>query len=537
VFNYDLADQATGVLLNVQTPQSTPTPAPNITYDSNGNRTSFHPPYVSWETYGAANNLNQYTTRTISGTQKTAGYDHKGNLTIGLDSSAYVYDAQNRLTNAPNTTIKYDGLNRQVSRTIGSTTTYSVWDGWNLIEEYQPGNVTTAAYLYGATGLISGVTNGQFTFYFQDASGSTSHVTEADGSLLEWYRYDLQGKPIFYNQSDQQITASAFGVCYLFTGQQWRSELGLYDLRNRFYSPDIGRFLQADPIGFWGDRTNLYRHCGNNPVTRWDPVGLQGSYINDGSSVTVERVTVTDSEIPLPELTYIPDLLQRPTDLGPLERFGSSNPGSGGDGGPGGGGGRRGRGGTTGTGSNSTTQQSSPPQQNPPQPSINPLHATTTAEFIAIGNMIEHGDTTDTTPAIDPIDLLSGGIAALVRSSFRSVLQKAAVFWAGGRAAEDVARTFAKASGGTVIADTAAGRALAQSTANIPWSQARIQWVSLSEEFARSASGEVYVFQNARGVPLDSIWRNEYQILSRNPNVTGINFSVVMPDGSVVPVP
>jgi hypothetical protein len=150
---------------------------------------------------------------------------------------------------------------------------------------------------------------------------------------------------------------------------------------------------------------------------------------------------------------------------------------------------------------------------------------------------MEHGDTTDTTPAIDPIDLLSGGITALVRSSIRPVLQKAAVFWAGGRAAEDAARTFAKASGGTVIADTAAGRALVQSIANIPWSQARTQWVSLSEDFARSASGEVYVFQNARGVPLDSIWRNEYQILTRNPNVTGINFSVVMPDGSVVPVP
>ena len=238
---------------------------------------------------------------------------------------------------------------------------------------------------------------------------------------------------------------------------------------------------------------------------------------------------MTGSEIPLPELPNIPDLLLRPPDLGALERFGSSNPGSGGDGGPGGGAGPGGRGGTTGTGANSTTQQSSPPQ-----PSIDPLHAATTAEFIAIGNMIEHGDTTDTTPAIDPIDLLSGGIAALVRSSFRPVLQKAAVFWAGGRAAEDAARTFAKASGGTVIADTAAGRALAQSTANI---QARTQWVSLSEDFARNASGEVYVFQNARGVPLHSIWRNEYQVLTRNPNVTGINFSVVMPDGSVVPVP
>jgi RHS repeat-associated protein len=51
-------------------------------------------------------------------------------------------------------------------------------------------------------------------------------------------------------------------------------EIGLYDLRNRFYSPDIGRFLQPDPIGFRGDRTNLYRHCGNNPVTRWDSFGL-----------------------------------------------------------------------------------------------------------------------------------------------------------------------------------------------------------------------------------------------------------------------
>jgi RHS repeat-associated protein len=69
-------------------------------------------------------------------------------------------------------------------------------------------------------------------------------------------------------------TQSAFGVRHLFTGQQWYSELGLYDLRNRFYSPDIGRFLQPDPIGFEGDATNLYRYVGNNPVKWSDPSGL-----------------------------------------------------------------------------------------------------------------------------------------------------------------------------------------------------------------------------------------------------------------------
>jgi RHS repeat-associated protein len=69
-------------------------------------------------------------------------------------------------------------------------------------------------------------------------------------------------------------------VRHLFTGQQWYSELGLYDLRNRYYSPDIGRFLQPDPIGFGGDSTNLYRYCGNNPLKGSDPLGLDTYFGN-----------------------------------------------------------------------------------------------------------------------------------------------------------------------------------------------------------------------------------------------------------------
>jgi RHS repeat-associated protein len=45
------------------------------------------------------------------------------------------------------------------------------------------------------------------------------------------------------------------------------------------------------------------------------------------------------------------------------------------------------------------------------------LQPETTKEFIAMGNAIEHGNTMDTTPIIDPITVLSGGIAA------RAVLQ------------------------------------------------------------------------------------------------------------------
>lgn len=177
---------------------------------------------------------------------------------------------------------------------MGGVTTYNIWDGWNLLVRYDASNNWIEAYDIGAGGLIEDDMNG---YYYHDASGSTSHLADNTGHLLEWYRYDLQGTPVFYNFANTQQSASAYGIRHLFTGQQWYSELGLYDLRNRFYSPDIGRFLQPDPIGFRGDRTNLYRYCRNNPVGRRDSFGLFDNTRLDGSGAPggiaeVERVWV-----------------------------------------------------------------------------------------------------------------------------------------------------------------------------------------------------------------------------------------------------
>jgi hypothetical protein len=47
-------------------------------------------------------------------------------------------------------------------------------------------------------------------------------------------------------------------------------------------SPDLGRFLQPDPIGFKGDASNLYRYCGNDWANKTDPTGLL-------ENTTVER--------------------------------------------------------------------------------------------------------------------------------------------------------------------------------------------------------------------------------------------------------
>lgn len=40
------------------------------------------------------------------------------------------------------------------------------------------------------------------------------------------------------------------------------------------HNPNIGRWLQVDPIGFEAGDTNLYRYVGNNPTNYTDPSGL-----------------------------------------------------------------------------------------------------------------------------------------------------------------------------------------------------------------------------------------------------------------------
>ena len=61
----------------------------------------------------------------------------------------------------------------------------------------------------------------------------------------------------------------------MFQGREWIAELGIYDYRHRYYQPELGRFLQMDPTGFDAGDMNLFRYCGDDPVDRSDPMGLE----------------------------------------------------------------------------------------------------------------------------------------------------------------------------------------------------------------------------------------------------------------------
>ena len=64
---------------------------------------------------------------------------------------------------------------------------------------------------------------------------------------------------------------------YGYTGREYDAESGLYYYRARTYGPNIGMFLQADPIGYVGGDFNIYAYVSNDPFGWGDPSGLTGT--------------------------------------------------------------------------------------------------------------------------------------------------------------------------------------------------------------------------------------------------------------------
>lgn len=211
------------------------------------------------------------------------GYDKNGNLTSDQNGNTYVYDAQNRLVQETTKagvieTIAYDARNRVVSRMLnGLTTTTYAYDGWNLLSEYDTYGVIDASYVQGSGDdevLARNPTIGATSYYIQDGNNNVTTLTDGSGAVQERYTYDVFGAPTIQNSAGTTLSASAFGNRFLFTGREYIAELGLYDYRNRVYSPSLGRFLQTDLIRFQGGDINIYRYVANNPVNLSDPEGL-----------------------------------------------------------------------------------------------------------------------------------------------------------------------------------------------------------------------------------------------------------------------
>lgn len=75
--------------------------------------------------------------------------------------------------------------------------------------------------------------------------------------------------PLTANQDSLHLSLSADWCC----GQSLAVEIKSY-YRARYYDPQPGRFISADPIGFMGGGINLYAYGQNDATSLADPLGL-----------------------------------------------------------------------------------------------------------------------------------------------------------------------------------------------------------------------------------------------------------------------
>ena len=97
--------------------------------------------------------------------------------------------------------------------------------------------------------------------------------TKADGSVLQRILYRPYGETwIAENGLSNDIER-------FYTGQVYDRESGLYYYNARYYSPNVGMFITADPAM---DGANHYAYAGCNPVMYNDPSGCETVTIDTG---------------------------------------------------------------------------------------------------------------------------------------------------------------------------------------------------------------------------------------------------------------
>jgi len=258
--------------------------------------------------YGNATSANQYTS--ITG-RSAITHDANGNQPLNGAGAEFTWDSENRLLTvtpvSPSLGDKaqvhsYDALHRRVTRTTrewtssGWTnleTTYFIYDGWNVIEEwtstFSPATAATltrrltwgqdlagSPSLQGAGGVggllmveeITSTTTAAYHFHY-DGNGNVTEITDHLGASVATYRYDAFGNTLVATGTYAQTNRYRFSTKPL---DHEVTTAPLYYYGYRYYDPLTGRWPSRDPIEEKGG-VNLYSFVRNAPLTAVDLMG------------------------------------------------------------------------------------------------------------------------------------------------------------------------------------------------------------------------------------------------------------------------
>jgi RHS repeat-associated protein len=249
--------------------------APNgvvgYTYDAVGNRLS-----RSSSVPGVAPAASSYD---ANNRLESDAYDLNGN-TVGSQGAAYSFDYESRLTSVNGGAVRYvyDGDGNRVAKTAGGVTTRYLVDtnnptGYAQVVEESVGGQVTRQYTYGHSLISQRRLDGgvwRTSFYGYDGQHSVRYLTDESGAVTDAYTYDAFGNLLARSGTTPNE--------YLFAGERFDAETGLYYLRARFLQPDTGRFWSMDDYAgnsFDPPSLHKYTYTRNDPVNHIDPSGNQ----------------------------------------------------------------------------------------------------------------------------------------------------------------------------------------------------------------------------------------------------------------------
>ena len=233
----------------------------SFSYDALGNMLSNSA--VGQYQYGDAKHVHAVTK---AGTQSYA-YDATGNMISGAGRTLVWNDA-NRLqrvtSNGATTNYVYDDTGQRIKK-VSATQTVRYFGA-----ELEVRNDVSTQYIYANGRLIARRTqDGSKTWYHHDHLGSVRVLTNAAGQKVKAYDYSAFGAV---------INAPGTGTsAYQYGSHEFDHETGLIYMKGRYYDPQLGRFISADPVvqgaGAHPQALNRYSYALNNPFAYTDPTG------------------------------------------------------------------------------------------------------------------------------------------------------------------------------------------------------------------------------------------------------------------------